>query len=248
MSDANPSTATTAAATAPPPPASQQAVATRAPKLPPAVPKLMRQRPRQEAPPPPPPPSPPPSPTTTKREGDTEEDLRHSHRDRRTVDGGPKKTRAPKGPEKKIWKPEQRCFEFLRDLAHPSQLGRSCTSEQLARRSTSVQAAVNRALHQEGASVRTQDFFLTRGGKYRGSTSPTSCASQLLEFRAVAIRAARSADPAVTDLEARESWWWAKAHAIPVARYLGRGSNGTETLRKKLEAENEGIRIPSTIR
>ena len=33
-----------------------------------------------------------------------------------------------------------------------------------------------------------------------------------------------------------------------MARYLGRGSNGTETLRKELEAENEGIRIPSTIR
>ena len=31
-------------------------------------------------------------------------------------------------------------------------------------------------------------------------------------------------------------------------RYLGRGSNGTETLRKELDVENEGIRIPSTIR
>ena len=93
-----------------------------------------------------------------------------------------------------------------------------------------------------------QHFFLKRGGKYRGSTSPTSCASPLLEFYNVAIRAARSADPGVTGLEARESWWWAKAHAIPVARYLGRGSNGTETLRRELEAENEGVRIPSTIR
>ena len=42
--------------------------------------------------------------------------------------------------------------------------------------------------------------------------------------------------------------WWAKAHAIPVARYLGRGSKGTATPRKEPEAENEGIRIPSTIR
>ena len=36
-------------------------------------------------------------------------------------------------------------------------------------------------------------------------------------------------------------------HAIPEARYLGRGSSGTEMLRE-IEAENEGIRIPSTIR
>ena len=34
----------------------------------------------------------------------------------------------------------------------------------------------------------------------------------------------------------------------PVARYLGRGSGGTEMLRQELEAENVGIRIPSPIR
>ena len=49
-------------------------------------------------------------------------------------------------------------------------------------------------------------------------------------------------------MEAKKSWWWIKAHAIPVARYLGRGTNGTETLREELEAENEGIRIPSSVR
>ena len=36
-------------------------------------------------------------------------------------------------------------------------------------------------------------------------------------------------------------------HSIAVARYLGRGSRGTKTLREELEAENEGIRIPSPI-
>ena len=33
-----------------------------------------------------------------------------------------------------------------------------------------------------------------------------------------------------------------------MARYLCRGTNGTETLREKIEAENGGIKIPSTIR
>ena len=37
-------------------------------------------------------------------------------------------------------------------------------------------------------------------------------------------------------------------HAIPVDRYLGRGSGGTEMLREELEAENVGIRFPSPIR
>ena len=37
-------------------------------------------------------------------------------------------------------------------------------------------------------------------------------------------------------------------HAIPVARFLGRGSGGTDTLREDLEVENEGVKIPSPVR
>lgn len=85
-------------------------------------------------------------------------------------------------------------------------------------------------------------------GKYRGSTRPTSNAGQLLEHRDAVIQAARKADPAVTGLEARTSWWWLKVNAVPVARFLGRGSNGTDSLREELEAENEGLAIPSAVR
>ena len=49
-------------------------------------------------------------------------------------------------------------------------------------------------------------------------------------------------------LEARQTWWWFKTHAIPMARYLGRRSNGTGTLREGIEAENEGVKVPSTVR
>ena len=62
------------------------------------------------------------------------------------------------------------------------------------------------------------------------------------------IQAARTADPGVTGLQARTAWWWIKAHAIPVARYLGKGSRGTDALREELEVENEGVRIPSPVR
>ena len=37
-------------------------------------------------------------------------------------------------------------------------------------------------------------------------------------------------------------------HAIPVARFLGRGSGGTDTFREELEVENEGVKIPSQVR
>ena len=52
----------------------------------------------------------------------------------------------------------------------------------------------------------------------------------------------------MADLETKNSWWWIKVHAIPVDRYLGRGTNGRETLREELEAENEGIQIPSSVK
>ena len=61
------------------------------------------------------------------------------------------------------------------------------------------------------------------------------------------IRAARTVDPSVTGLKARASWWWIKVHAVPVACFLGWGSRGTEALREELEAENEGVRIPSAV-
>ena len=132
-----------------------------------------------------------------------------------------RKARVPKGPVTKIWKPEQRCFELPRDLTRASQMGGGSTSEDLTRWNASVQSAINRAVHREGAAARIQDNFLIRNGRYRGSTSPTSCANQLLEHHATVIRATRMADPSVTGLEARKTWWWVKLHAIPVARYLG---------------------------
>ena len=37
-------------------------------------------------------------------------------------------------------------------------------------------------------------------------------------------------------------------HAVPVARFLGRGLHGAEALREELETENERVKIPSTVR
>ena len=69
-----------------------------------------------------------------------------------------------------------------------------------------------------------------------------------LEHHATVIRAARMADLSVAGVEAREASWWVTMHAIPVARYLGRTSGGTEMHREEPEAENAGITIPSPIR
>ena len=159
-----------------------------------------------------------------------------------------KKKRAGKRPARQNWSPDQRCLEILRDTTRPSQIGRNGTSEDLVRRTAGVQAAINKELHKIGAEARIQDLFLTRSGKYRGLTRPTNSAEQLLGHRHEVIQAALSADPSITGLETRTAWWWVKAHAIPVARYLGKGSRGTDSLREELEVEYEGVKIPSVIR
>ena len=117
-----------------------------------------------------------------------------------------RKARVPKSLLTKIWKPEQRCLELPQDLTRPSQMGGGSTSEDLARRNANVQSVISRALHREGAAARIQVLFLTRSGRYRSYTSPTSSADQLLEHHTPAIRVARMADPSVTGLEAKETW------------------------------------------
>lgn len=99
----------------------------------------------------------------------------------------------------------------------------------------------------DGCQCQSPGPLLHAQWKIPVSTYPTSSADELLKHRDTVIRAARAVDPGVAGLEARMSWWWTKIHAIPVARYLGKGTNGTEALREEIEAENDGIKIPSRV-
>ena len=112
-----------------------------------------------------------------------------------------------RGPKTKTFSPEQQCFEFNRSPSLPSTIGRNGTAEDLAKRTASVQAAINKRLHQRGATARVQDLFLTKSGKYRGSTEATNSADHLLGHRHEVIQTARTADPSVTGLQARTAWW-----------------------------------------
>ena len=103
---------------------------------------------------------------------------------------------------------------------------------------------MSKGLHRIGAEARIQDLFLTRSGKYRGSARPTNSTEQLPGHLHEEIRAARSADPSITGLETRTTWWWVTVHRMPIARYVGRGSHGTDSLREELEAENGGVENP----
>ena len=142
---------------------------------------------------------------------------------------------------------EGRCFELLTNWSLPSRIERGSTSEDLARKTASVQAVINTKLHRIGVDEQVLNLFETQSGKFRGSTDPTMSAEQRTRHREEVIRAARTADSSVAGLEARTAWWWVTVHAIPVALYVGQGSHGTDSLRAELEADNGGVRILSTI-
>ena len=88
-----------------------------------------KKQPQQARLPPPWPPPPPPS-TGTDAEGKKKATYTAA------ASGGQwkvveKKNRTPKVPVTKVWKPEQRFFEFPRDKTRPTNVGRATTSEDL---------------------------------------------------------------------------------------------------------------------
>ena len=52
----------------------------------------------------------------------------------------------------------------------------------------------------------------------------------------------------MVEFEVNEVWERVKIHGIPLTRYVGKGTHGTERLREVIEAENEGMNIPLVVR
>ena len=77
----------------------------------------------------------------------------------------------------------------------------------------------------------TLSFFM-----YRVTATAASTAATILIHRGTVAKAARTLGPGIIDLEANQTWKWAKVHRVPVARYVGRGALGPEKLHKELEA------------
>ena len=76
-----------------------------------------------------------------------------------------------------------------------------------------------------------RSFFL-----YGVTATAASTVATLLIHKGIVAKAARTLNPGIIDLEANQTWKWAKVHRVPVARYVGRGALGTENLHEELEA------------
>ena len=153
---------------------------------------------------------------------------------------GTRTTLGPAQSPAKNLKLEQRRFTFVRDGKAPK--SKCLTAD--------IQSAVNRARYQEKIPhfVRIQDVRRNDRETITGVTTSTASAKMLMNYRDTVICATRTVDAGIVSVEVNEIWKRLKIHGIPLARYVGKGTHGTEKLREEIEAENEGVTIPIVVR
>ena len=64
-----------------------------------------------------------------------------------------------------------------------------------------ITSAINRALHRQGAiEARGDRVCINEAGRLLGTTTPSTITQGLLKHRDIVLKAARAADPSVTNL------------------------------------------------
>jgi hypothetical protein len=113
-----------------------------------------------------------------------------------------------------------------------------------------IASAINRALfHQQApARIRIMNARRNAKGAITAITHQNATAEMALQYRDIIITAARTVDKGVVDVEENESWERQKIHAVPLVRYMGKGTEGLQKMREEFEAENEGVAIPAQVR
>ena len=113
-----------------------------------------------------------------------------------------------------------------------------------------IASAINRALfHQKApAHIRIMNAKRNAKGAITAITHPNATAEMALQYRDIIITAARTVNKGVVDVEENESWERLKIHAVPLIRYMGKGTEGLRKMREEFEAENEGIVIRTQVR
>jgi hypothetical protein len=113
-----------------------------------------------------------------------------------------------------------------------------------------IASAINRArFHQKApAHIRIMNAKRNAKGAITAITHPNATAEIALQYCDIITTAARTVDKGVVDVEENESWERLKIHAVPLIRYMGKGTEGQQKIREEFKAENEGIVIPTQVR
>jgi len=112
-----------------------------------------------------------------------------------------------------------------------------------------IASAVNREQFQQQAPahVRIMNARTNAKGTISAITHQNATAEMALLYRDIIIKAARSVDKAIIDVEGNESWERLTIHTVPLVRYIGKGTKGLQR-REEIQAENEGVAIPAQVR
>jgi len=113
-----------------------------------------------------------------------------------------------------------------------------------------IVSAINRVLfHQKApAHVRIMNAKWNAKGAITAITHRNATAAMAIRYRDIFIKAAKTVERGVVDVEENATWEWIKIHAVPLMQYMGKGTEGPQKMREELEAENKGIGIPTQVR
>jgi len=113
-----------------------------------------------------------------------------------------------------------------------------------------VGSAINRVLfHQQApAHIRIMNARRNAKGVISAITHQNATAEMAMRYWNVIITAGMTVDRGVMDVEGNKTWERIQIHAVPLVRYIGIGTEGSQKMREEIEAENEGIAIPTQAR
>ena len=113
-----------------------------------------------------------------------------------------------------------------------------------------IASVINRALfHQKApAHIRIMNAKRNAKGAFIAITHPNATAEMAMQYQDIIITAARTVDRGVVDVEENETWERLKIHAVPLVRYMGKGTEGLQKMREEFEVENKCIKVPTQVR
>jgi len=113
-----------------------------------------------------------------------------------------------------------------------------------------IASAINRELFHQQTPAKNEimNARRTANGPSTAITQQNATAEMAMRYRKVIITAARTVDSGLVDAEENETWERLNIQAVPLVRYMGKGTEGLQKMRGEMEPENEDIAIPTQLR
>jgi hypothetical protein len=109
-----------------------------------------------------------------------------------------------------------------------------------------IALAINRALFHQKSPAHIWIMNAKRNTRsiITAITHPDRRAVMALVYGGIIITTTCTVDIKVIDIEENQSWERLKIHALPLVRYMGKGTQGLQKMWDEIHAENEGVAVP----